>query len=144
MTNRVLWKLCHSGKDRDKPLAKGTQGFNGFLRETKVSEKQKLQKFMNFSFSKDAVLITYHICETIEVSGFFFSFLAVFILELAIFKVTVPAKGGNCISRVPGIKQRKEKGTEKVAAFTQRAQMFCFLPCSVCSKKKKKEFYSKH
>lgn len=68
----------------------------------------------------------------------FFSFLAVFILELAIFKVTVPAKGGNCISRVPGIKQRKEKGTEKVAAFTQRAQMFCFLPCSVCSKKKKK------
>lgn len=64
-----------------------------------------------------------------------------FTLEQAIFKVTVPAKGGNCASEVVGIKQRKEKGTEKVAALQRELKYFVsFLEQSVV----KKELYSKH
>lgn len=66
---------------------------------------------------------------------------SVFILEPAIFKVTVPAEGGNRLSRVLGIKQRKEKGTEKVAAL-QRV-LKCFVSFLVQSTVKK-ELYSKH
>lgn len=66
---------------------------------------------------------------------------SVFTLEPAIFKVTVPAKGGNCVSEVLGIKQRKEKGTEKVAALQRELKYFLsFLVQSVV----KKELYSKH
>lgn len=84
----------------------------------------------------DMVLVTYHIFETIEV-GFF----SVFTLEPAIFKVTVSAKGGNCVSEVLGIKQRKEKGTEKVAALQREIKYFVsFLVHSEV----KKELYSKH
>lgn len=107
------------------------------------SEKQKSQRNKSFkSLWISALARTQFWVLTINVKQLkcfvVLVFFAVFILELAIFKVAVPAKGGNCISRVLGIKQRKEKGTEKVAAFTQRAQMFCFLPCSVCSKTKKR------
>lgn len=64
-----------------------------------------------------------------------------FILELAIFKVAVPAKGGNCISRVLRIKQRKDKGTEKLAALHRELKYFVsFLVQPVV----KKELYSKH
>lgn len=83
------------------------------------------------------ILVTYHIFETIEV---FFSF-SVFTLDPAIFKVTVPAKGGNCVSEVLGIKQRKEKSTEKVAALQRELKYFVsFLVQPVV----KKEFYGKH
>lgn len=66
---------------------------------------------------------------------------SVFTLEPAIFKVTVPAKGGNCVSEVLGIKQREEKGTEKVAALQRELKYFVsFLVQSVV----KRELYSKH
>lgn len=73
---------------------------------------------MNFSFSMDAVwLLTMYLKRLKWV-------FSVFILELAISKVTVPANGGNCISRVLGIKQRKEKGTEKVTALQRELKCF--------------------
>lgn len=67
----------------------------------------QLQKTVNFSFSMDTVLVTYHIFETIEV------FFSVFTLEPAIFKVTVPAKGGNCVSEVLELNRGKKKAQRK-------------------------------
>lgn len=57
-----------------------------------------------------------------------------FILEPTIFKVTVLAEGGNCISRVSGIKQRKEKNTEKVALNREFKCFVSFLVQSVARK----------